>query len=627
MRIWNDGVDQGLPDSENPGLWKFRNEMELYCVNDVFVLGKIMMGYHQAAFDKFGMSPWMNATAPSFVHEVYITKLSAQLELDEMESGARESRLQELAWNEHWGVLKPSEYWFCRRALRGGRTEIKQTYCSVSEQEQAQGVIIRYQDICSEYPYQQVKHNFPVGLPTVHVYDPEFAPCKDHANAVDEPCACPPHTRLDSWLKIEKFYDTDRNGDNVVYTPTVVHTSESFLAVLQNTNYCGIVCATVIPPKDLWHPILMHYDHTTEKCVASNEKIVRGYWPTPIFKRALEMGYVIEKLHRYDRYNSKPSLWRDVMLDLFLEKMINSKDTPTGEKAQSLIDGYTRKFGTDLGDMVAHSINSNAWGRRDARKQTAKVMMNSAWGKHAQRPIMPKNLILDCNEDIDKVYAFFKDCSDGRLKFYDGYPLTGSRINYKYEENSNHIPPDLHGGYLPAAVFVTCYGQLQLWEQMNAIDSDPDCRRVLMCDTDSIVYKYMPGKYNIPEGSLLGEWEVEDEDKDNGGIVEFVGMGPKTYGFKCLNGYSKVKAKGISLNLACSDLVNFDVMKSLVVSHLSTGETSRIVNVPQTNFIWNFARGMTTYRMLKQLKFNHSEMKGDLDRETGYIVPFGFSRT
>ena len=78
--------------------------------------------------------------------------------------------------------------------------------------------------------------------------------------------------------------------------------------------------------------------------------------------------------------------------------------------------------------------------------------------------------------------------------------------------------------------------------------------RVLMNDTDSIVYIYDPELYNIPEGGLLGDWEVEDIDSKNGGIREFVGMGPKTYAIKCENGFTLTKAKGIRNSYAASNL-------------------------------------------------------------------------
>jgi len=188
---------------------------------------------------------------------------------------------------------------------------------------------------------------------------------------------------------------------------------------------------------------------------------------------------------------------------------------------------------------------------------------------------------------------------------------------YKYSVSGKNTRPDLHGGYLPAALFVPAYGRLQLWEQLQKLD-----KRVLMNDTDSIVYIYDPDLYNIPEGGLLGQWEVEDEDRENGGIREFVGLGPKTYGFKCDNGYSKVKAKGLSLNLATEKKVNFETMKKLAISNLE-GKKERII-IPQKNFVWTVENGMRTWMMMKDLKVDMDGLKGTMDHE-GYIYPLGYS--
>lgn len=165
VRLYNENIQ--LPDTENPGLWNFRKEMRLYCINDVECLAMIAKGYHEAAFEKFKMSPWFNATAPSYVHEMILTKLSFELELEEVEELYRNEHVVDLAKNKFWAVLKPNEYWFARRALRGGRTEIKQVYKKISDEEWSRGVRIRYQDICSEYPYNQIVNKYPVGLPLV----------------------------------------------------------------------------------------------------------------------------------------------------------------------------------------------------------------------------------------------------------------------------------------------------------------------------------------------------------------------------------------------------------------------------------------------------------------------------
>jgi hypothetical protein len=583
--------------------WNFKNQLELYCKNDVLVLREIVKGYHDVAFEKFKMSPWFNSTAPSFVHEMFLVKLTAALELPDPkeEVSLYKERIAQLADKEHWAVLNPSEYDFARKALRGGRTDIRKIYHKVSNDEWDRGVRIRYQDICSQYPYQQVEHDFPVGTPLVHVWDAAFNPCVRHRG--DSVGECTQHS--------ECFIDKD-----VKYSFQPVQWSVQ--EILAKTDFFGIVCATVIPPK-MYHPVLVAFDKKLNKSVASCEKIVKGVFTSIEFVTALKNGYKLLVIHRYDQYARKPSLWRDIILDLFLEKMKNSKNQPPTAEAQKLIVDYGDLFGEEFADKIYDSMQAGEWKKNPAKKQTAKIMMNSAWGKHAQKAVMDEVVIFNGKEDRKKFDDFFANLVSQNYLHKNSTYLAEDTFMYTFSVSGPNTLPDLHGGYLPAALFVPAYGRLQLWNQLNKLG-----KRVLMNDTDSIVYIYDPDEYNIPEGSLLGQWEVEDEDSQNGGIVEFVGVGPKTYGFKCFNGYEKVKTKGISLNLATSRMINFESMKKMVLLR-NEKEVHKSLMIPQRNFAWTATLGMRNWYMLKEFKFSREELKGDLD-ENGHLYPFGYNK-
>jgi hypothetical protein len=432
------------------GEWNFMVELKKYCHNDVDVLKKIVKGYHDIAFATFQMSPWFNATAPSFVHEVFVVKLGQQLELPDRAENREEykERIMALAWDEYWAVLKPAEYWFARKALRGGRTEIRKVHHLVSEEEWNRGIRIRYQDICSQYPYQQVEEDFPVGLPTIYTWDDRYVPCVEHQNDPQAKCDC--RRRLE-----DKFCRVSKQIDQ--------WTVEDILRKDDQKKFFGIVCATVIPPKDMYHPILVAFDEGLNKSVASCEQIDEGVFTSVEFVTALRHGYTLVKLHRYDEYNRKPSLWRDIILDLFLEKMVNSKKEPGLEEKEKLIEDYEELFGEDFGDKIRKTFVEKRWGKNPAKKQTAKIMMNSAWGKHAQRPIMTEAKIFDFEEDERAILDFFENCVAKKYEYQDGTYLNEKQIMYKYMVSGPDTKPDLHKGYLPAALFVPAYGRLHLW--------------------------------------------------------------------------------------------------------------------------------------------------------------------
>ena len=584
--------------------WNFRNELEAYCVDDVKILAKIVKGYHDVCISHTKMTPWLNATAPSFVHEVFVTLLSQQLELPDPKEDQElyNSKVQELAETKFWTVLKPNEYWFARKALRGGRTEIKKMYHDVSDQDRLEGKNITYQDVNSLYPYQQVEHDFPTGQPTIFVWDLFYYPCVKHQNNQNAKCHCILADRGDRFLKIENCLDRPQ------------WTKQE---ILENPAFFGIVCATVIPPKDLYHPVLVAWNEEAQKCVASlrDEDHIELTTTSIELVTALKNGYELVKIHRYDQYTRTPSLWREKILDFYLEKMLNSGPPP--ENTEEFISKWEDRFG--IGDEIRKSIQEGRWGNYPARKQTAKIMINSAWGKHAQRPIMPEAGIFDYGQDMAKIHDFFQNLTSRVYSFKEAIPLGDDKIMYRYQKDGAGANPDLHGGYLPAALFVPAYGRLQLWEQLNKLG-----QRVLMCDTDSIVYIKDPNDYNIPQGDMLGEWEVEKIDSKNGGIRTFVGLGPKTYGLKTWSGETSIKAKGLSLNLATSKAVNFDSMEAMVQQFLSEGHSEKI-SIPQQTFTFDIRRGMRTWKMLKDLQINKDDMKGFLDHE-GHIFPFGFHK-
>lgn len=574
--------------------WNFKEELIKYCENDVDVLCEIMKGFHDILFEKFGMSPWFNTTAPSFVHELVLRKLYLTLELPDpkQDPDGYNERMQVLI-QEYWVVLKETEYWFARKALRGGRTEIRKVFHHVSDEDWERGVRIRYQDICSQYPYQQAIHDFPVGKPLIHVWDPTFSPCLKHKQGN---CTCEVPL-IDKGVNVEMYPDLPTKNQ-----------------VLNDPNWFGIVCATVEPPKNLYHPILVEFDDNVGKSLATCNVIKKGHFASIEFKKALEYGYKVLQWHRFDKYKKKKSLWSDTVKDLYINKMTSSSNTPSKENQERLIREYEYYF--EMGEDIRKTFVENKWGKNNAAKKIWKIIINSMWGKHAQRPIMMESKMFNMDLDDSGLLSFYQNCTDGVYNFQDVRDL-GNKLMFRYTPNNENYVPDLHGSYLPAALFVPAYGRMQLWEQLYRLG-----KRVLMNDTDSIVYIYDPEKYNIPKGDIWGQWEVEDIDTDNGGIRAFVGLGPKTYAIECDNGKTLVKCKGLSLKRSTEELVNFESMQSLALLWLQEKQTARI-QVPQPIFSYRFGQGMHTHLMLKDLRFNVHDLKGNLT-DKGFIYPFGY---
>lgn len=586
--------------------WSFKEELIAYCQNDVLILAELMKAYHDILVDKFTMSPWFHATAPSYVHQLVIHNLSKELEIPDrnQEPDLYREIVSKLSWEQHWGVLTPNEYWFTRRALRGGRTEVRKVYHQVEDEDWDRGVRIRYQDIVSMYPYVQVAHDYPIGLPTIEVYDPDYFPCMEHrnpdtGNVVELECDCSLDKRKRFIDRLCRIVEMDR-------APTVEE-------ILKDDSFFGIVCVSLTPPLDLFHPVLVSWDESAGKCVASLEPIEAGVFTTPELKKALEKGYKLDKLHRLDRYHKQPGLWNGLIKDLYIEKMANSQAPPDASTQEQLVRDYDTFF--DMGDAVKESFPR--WGNNPAKKQTFKILLNSGWGKHAQRAVMPQTKIIDADA-VDEMLALFKNIEEKTIELKD-FACLGDKTFIKHTALGQKTNPNLHHGYLPAAVFVPAYGRLMLFEQLDRLG-----KRVLMHDTDSIVYIYdpAPDQYNIPQGDLWGEWSVEKFDTKNDGIRTFIGLGPKSYALEAGNGKTMFKCKGVSIKLAHEQLLNYDIMKMLVLDFLEEKKKSSTW-IPQVNFVYRVGRQMVTWKSLKEVSFKPEELKGYL-HEDGVLYPYAY---
>jgi DNA polymerase type B, organellar and viral len=164
-------------------LWNFQTEIKKYCRNDVDILADVIRGYSTNAEKLVGASPLFKATSPSFVHDTILIDYSKKLNLElpkgqkDFDMSLHQSNVEKIATETGWAVLVPNEYHYARLALRGGRTDVRKLYHDVTEEEHLEGRDIIYQDICSQYPFQQVVHQFPTGTPLIHVWDIKYYPC------------------------------------------------------------------------------------------------------------------------------------------------------------------------------------------------------------------------------------------------------------------------------------------------------------------------------------------------------------------------------------------------------------------------------------------------------------------
>jgi hypothetical protein len=599
--------------------WSFQEQIKKYCINDVVILAQICLQYHNENVEKRGTSPWLSITAPGYCHTIIKNQLSTDEYLKlppdtPANDMARRERLSQLAMEEHWAVLTPNEYWFARKALRGGRTDVRRLTYTLSQEDIAAGKQIRYVDIVSMYPSVQVKNDYPVGVPEVRVYDLDYYPCRlhstpDRGNTVSLTCSCSYE---------EKFLNRDRKMIIYNYSQNIPTWQE----IVDDDDFFGLVCVSLTPPTNLYIPVLVTYNEGASKCNADLIPITAQVFTSVELKVAFRKGYQLDRIHRFDKYHKAPGLWNDFIKKLFIDKMSNELEVnddgivqyPSIENQNRLVDAYERNFG--MGNAVRESL-AVGWSCNPVKKQVAKIMLNSGWGKHCQRLNLPQTQIIG-HKNTAAQTALIQRYEAGYIQFTNIVHMTNGTAYEKLELSTSYH--NIHDSYIAAGLFVPSYGRLVLYEQMQHLRE-----RVLYHDTDSIIYIYDPSEdYNIPMSDIWGDWKEEKESV--AGIVSFTGIAPKSYGLRYRDGKGgfkeRTKFKGVSVKHAHREILNLKSMEDMVAAHWRNEEM--IVKVPQFGIRFE-KKGLTTYttNSIKDVQFNYDQLKGDLHAD-GLVYPKGY---
>jgi hypothetical protein len=574
--------------------WNFKKEIELYCENDVRVLAEIVRSHHYLCMKAFGkyrpqlaISPWHYPTAAGYVHKLFLY----ENEFNEM--GETEEENIHRA-KTSWAVLQPEEYYFARGALRGGRTEVRKFYHEGP---------IRDQDIQSQYPYcqmgksikvvdRQIEILYPVGTPTIEIHDDDYYPCNLHYETPERLCNCQMPTKM-------KF----KNKKTIVRQLSVDNLHEYI------ENFFGIIMVDVLPPNHLYHPVLPTFDPVRNKCLFSLDPIERQRFCSVELKVAIDMGYVVTKIYRADRYEAAPSKWKGLLGAMYKLKLYNSQKAEPND--QNIFNETTQEWQDRQQHYYKENFNMDIdfvdWDKRPAAKKTGKILCNSGWGKHAETVDHQQVKILS-NDMQEAGEMFFQAVEEDHYKL-DRIQIMGpSQTMFRFTEKRKKLHPKLHKGYLPCSIFVPMYGRLMLYNELHYLGE-----RVLMVDTDSVKYIDEEGGYEIAKGDCLGDFEEESLDR----TIEFVSIGLKSYGQMTESGKESFKSKGVCIKRCHKLILNFDIAKKILME-------GYVANISQMTFDYTVGKGISKRTYIKEVKFQPHILKGEYDPASYKLYPFGY---
>lgn len=240
-------------------------------------------------------------------------------------------------------------------------------------------------------------------------------------------------------------------------------------------------------------------------------------------------------------------------------------------------------------------------------------MLNSFWGKFGERQNKPTTEAIYSPADLySKLTCPVIEVS--HLRF-----CTDDLLEVVYTKHQDDTTPSNKINIFIAA-FTSCWARLKLYSYLDILGE-----RVLYYDTDSVIFRQLPGQPTIPIGDFLGDMTNELDGDDY--IVEFVSGGAKNYGYQTKEGKVECKVRGFTLNVRGSASLNYEVMKRNILAELDDPlEERRVVHVTNPN---HFKRDQTSKRiaLVQQTKqYGLVFDKRAVDPISKRSFPYGYTR-
>jgi hypothetical protein len=393
------------------------------------------------------------------------------------------------------------------------------------------------------------------------------------------------------------------------YRPGVFTWEEGYMKSYIPGNYFGLVKCRVEAPRKLYHPVLpvkingklmfplcVHCaEEKLPECPHPDRSFV-GVWATPELDLALQFGYKLVQVYEIQHFDLKSNN----LFKKYVAKFMRIKAEADGVPKGMAIEEYIRLNKEAYGfEMKPENIKYNK-----GKREFAKLMLNSFWGKFGQREDLKKHQLFDNQSD------FFKGLMNPNWTERHLEIISKDVVEISYKEKSS-APSNNTNIYI--AAFTTAWARIRLYMGLSFLGD-----RVLGHDTDSIWYI---GEPVIETKKLLG-WFSDEFLKDYGAGVtgdEWIGLGPKNYGYHVATEKGKivVKVKGFCLDNEVKKQINLDTMREMVLD-----KTKKIdVNIPMIKKGKDFTLGNTSITKQYRFVYDKCRYEGVPDHGT---LPWGY---
>ena len=652
FKPWYDGV-------KCEKQWSFKEEMIKYCRADVEVLSKAVLSFRKMFKDKLDIDPFRYVTLASLCMAIFRGCFLPEKCMIANEQNKKSSRVCK-EWLLHLAdpllipevpiLVKPS-------SLAGGRCEF--TYYTKTQHLFTVDAMDKKNKIIKEYngcyfhgcrkchPEGDEKYKKTMERRTLlemsgyrvdTIWDCEWV-------AIKEKLPTPYRIKIEADAKTQHLHTRDalmggrteafksylkcnedekiRYVDYVSLYPTVNALDDYAVGFpkyvnitpddVLNDSFIGLVKCDVKPPKDLYIPVLP--DNSNGKLLFHLNDMYEKTWASVELKIALEKGYEITKIHSAVAYKRFKGLMKDYVGNFIQMKIENS-----GIKTQTECDevnDYHARLGFNF------EIKPEDTADNPGLRQVAKICLNSLWGKFGQR--CGKNeydFFFDYNALVKQIINNDKICD------YHWDIVGENCVELQYKEKEDMF---IESDYISevTAVFTTANARVRLYRMLDWLDPS----QVAYCDTDSVLFivnknnpKHKDIQYNcqLPNGIEFGKGlgQLEDEFDGKDYIEELVVGGAKSYSYKTKYGCTKkgkiqVTQKGITLDMANDEVINFDTMKDMVMN-----TTQSIESKKRFQFKWNTkTKEIVTKYVSRSIRSTIKEKRNVDGFDT---TPFGF---
>ena len=393
-------------------------------------------------------------------------------------------------------------------------------------------------------------------------------------------------------------------------------------------QYFGLAKVSILPPPELFHPVLpvrIGEKLTFPLCSACvkeelakpllereavchhsrEERVLVGTWCTPEIEKAREVGYELVDVHEVWNFERGEGGLFAEYVDTWLKVKTEASGWPANCNTEEEKDDFIERFEEIEGiRLEKEKVKPNP-----GLKATAKLMLNSFWGKFGQRENLPQTQ--QClNPD-----QLYKLLGEDTVEVQNIRFCPNDVVEVVYVSKKEAVVPNNRTNVFIAA-FTTCWARLKLYSYLQELGD-----RVLYYDTDSVIYKCRDGQTKLETGDYLGD--LKDE---LGGdyIMEFLSGGPKNYAYRTAEKKkTECKVRGFTLNVRGQETLNFDTMRKNILAVLSGEKEAEIVQTNPTHFKRDvLQKGVSVGPQRKRYRLVFD--KRVVIRSTKSSLPFGF---